>query len=471
MIVEFSYDLTKASGWKWIPLRVRYDKTTELRNPTNKNFGNAYHVANNNWQTIHKPITREMISEGKNIPDYIEECGEDENDGAAIANTGVYYNRTGDETKRTKSLRNFHNLYVKNKLINVAATTGDTLIDYAVGKAGDLPKWTHVKLSFVLGIDISKDNIENKIDGACARYLNHMRDHKNKNDKLRAIFVNGNSGNNIRDGTALITEKEKEIVQAIFGIGRKNDRLGKLVNDKYGMASDGFQVSSCQFALHYFFETPDTLHRFMRNLSECTKVGGYFIGTCFDGKTIFDTLKDKNELTIYNDNGSKMFELTKLYTQTGFPEDETSIGYPINVYQETIGKTFQEYLVHFDYFARIMEDYGFVLLENEVAKAKGLPNNTGLFKELFNQMEYEIKQNPKVSADYGMAGLMTSSEKQLSFMNRYFIFQKKIHVNVTKLRPVEPVNPTEPTKPTEKITIKRKGNKITIGVGETKVSP
>ena len=181
MIVEFSYDLTKSSGWKWIPLRVRYDKTTELRNPTNKNFGNAYHVANNNWQTIHNPITREMITEGKNIPDYIEECGEEENDGAAIANTGVYYNRTGDETKRTKSLRNFHNLYVKSKLINVAATPGDTLIDYAVGKAGDLPKWTNVKLSFVLGIDISKDNIENKIDGACARYLNHMRDNKNKN--------------------------------------------------------------------------------------------------------------------------------------------------------------------------------------------------------------------------------------------------------------------------------------------------
>ena len=446
---------------------MRYDKTTELRNGF-KNFGNAYNVANNNWQTIHQPITKDMISKGINIPNYVEKCGEEENDGAA--NEGVYYNRTGDETKRTKSLRNFHNLYVKSKLINVAAANGDTLIDYAVGKAGDLQKWARVNLSFVLGIDISKDNIQNKIDGACARYLNHRKD--NRNDKLRAIFVNGNSGNNIRDGTAMFTEKEKEIVQAIFGIGRKNaDILGKLVNDKYGLASDGFQVSSCQFALHYFFETPDTLHRFMRNLSECTKVGGYFIGTCFDGKAIFDTLKDKNELAINNDDGSKMFELTKMYTQTGFYADETSMGYPINVYQETIGKTFREYLVHFDYFARIMEDYGFVLLENEVAKAKGLPNNTGLFKELFNQMEYEIKQNPKVSADYGMAGLMTSSEKQLSFMNRYFIFQKKIHVNVTKLRPAEPVEPVEPVKPTQKITIKRKGNKITIGVGETLVSP
>jgi hypothetical protein len=459
MIVEFSYDLTKPGGWKWIPLRVRYDKTTELRNGF-KNYGNAYHVANNNWQTIHQPITKEMISKGINIPNYIEECGEEEND--ATANTGMYYNRTGDETKRTKSLRNFHNLYVKSKLIQVAANRGDTLIDYAVGKAGDLQKWTRANLSFVLGIDISKDNIQNHIDGACARYLNYRRD--NRNDNFRAIFVNGNSGNNIRDGTALLTEKEKEITQAIFGVGRKSaDILGKFVHDKYGLASDGFQVSSCQFALHYFFETSATLHRFLRNLSECTKLGGYFIGTCFDGNTVFKILSDRNELAIYNDDGSKMFELTKLYTQTGFPADATSIGYPINVYQETIGKTFREYLVNFDYLIRIMEDYGFVLLENDVAQAKGLPNNTGLFGELFNQMESDIKRNPKASADYRSANLMTPSEKQISFMNRYFIFQKKIHVNVAKLKPTEDEPVVIETKKPAKIIIKRKGDKITIG--------
>jgi hypothetical protein len=192
-------------------------------------------------------------------------------------------------------------------------------------------------------------------------------------------------------------------------------------------------------------------------------LGGYFIGTCFDGNTVFKILSDRNELAIYNDDGSKMFELTKLYTQTGFPADATSIGYPINVYQETIGKTFREYLVNFDYLIRIMEDYGFVLLENDVAQAKGLPNNTGLFGELFNQMESDIKRNPKASADYRSANLMTPSEKQISFMNRYFIFQKKIHVNVAKLKPTEDEPVVIETKKPAKIIIKRKGDKITIG--------
>jgi len=471
-IVEFSYDVTKPPGWKWVPLRVRYDKTTDLRNGV-KNYGNAYHVANNNWQTIHQPITKDMISKGIDIPEYLEECGEEENDGTA--NTGMYYNRTGDETKRTKSLRDFHNLYVKNKLIVGASSRGDTLIDYAVGKAGDLPKWIHSNLSFVYGIDISKDNIQNKIDGACARYLNYR---KNTKDMLYAVFINGNSGNNIRNGDAFYTEKEKEISKALFGSGPKDAMLlGDGIYKHYGVAHDGFQVSSCQFALHYFFETPSTLHRFLRNLTECTKLNGYFIGTCFDGKTVFKILSERDEIVINNEDGRKMFELTKGYAQTGFPDDATSIGYPINVYQETIGKTFREYLVNFDYLVRIMEDYGFVLLQKDIAKSKGLPNGSGLFEELFKQMEMEIKQNPRARADYRNAYQLTADEKQISFMNRYFVFQKVRHVNASKLMPLMEIEPEEVTKKAsepepasepkpEKVIIRKKkvkGGKIVIG--------
>ena len=44
-------------------------------------------------------------------------------------------------------------------------------------------------------------------------------------------------------------------------------------------------VSSIQFALHYMFENTETLHNFLdMNIAECTKLGGYFIGTSYDGK-------------------------------------------------------------------------------------------------------------------------------------------------------------------------------------------
>ena len=36
-----------------------------------KNYGNAYHVAQGNWHSIHNPITVEMITTGKNIPNQL----------------------------------------------------------------------------------------------------------------------------------------------------------------------------------------------------------------------------------------------------------------------------------------------------------------------------------------------------------------------------------------------------------------
>jgi hypothetical protein len=455
-IVEFSYDTSKPAGWRWTPLRVRYDKTTELKNGL-KNYGNAYHVANSNWQSIHNPITKEMISSGSGIPEYIEESGEEEN---GAANEGVYYNRVGNETNLTRGLRDFHNLYVKNKLITCVANRNDSLIDYAVGKAGDLSKWNNANLSFVFGVDISHDNIHNRLDGACARYL---RDRATRKNTPAALFVNGDSGLNIRNGEAFKTQKDKEIVRAVFGNGPKDVKfLGQGVYNQYGTGAKGFNISSCQFALHYFLENKASMHRFLRNLTECTAVNGYFIGTCFDGKTIFQLLRDRNEFTIM-DGERKMFELTKLYTQTGFPSDESSLGFPINVYQETIGKTFREYLVNFEYFTQMMENYGFALM----GKIKGLPNGTGLFGEMFAAMEMETRMEPLKIPDYKNASLMTSDEKQISFMNRYFVFRKTHNVDAEKIykaitnKTIEEMEP-EPEPEPEKPKIKKIGKKIVI---------
>ena len=445
MIVEFSYDMTKPAGWRWVPLRVRYDKTAELKSGL-KNYGNAYHVANSNWQSIHQPITKDMISKDENIPEYIEECGEEEN---GEANEGVYYNRGGVESKLTRSLRDFHNLYVKNKLIGSVSSRNDTLIDYAVGKAGDLSKWTNANLSFVLGIDISHDNIHNRLDGACARYLRERATRKNT---PAALFVNGDSGLNIRGGDAFKTQKEKEVIHAVFGNGPKDVKfLGQGVYNQYGVGAKGFNVSSCQFALHYFLESKASMHRFLKNLTECTMVNGYFVGTCFDGKTIFNLLRNKSEgesFTIMNGD-RKVFELTKMYPQTGFSSDETCLGYPINVYQETIGKTFREYLVNFEYFIQMMENYGFALLTRNDAP-RGLPNGTGLFSELFTAMEKETRMDAQRMSDYKNAHLMTVDEKQISFMNRYFVFRKTHNVNADKIYKIAQPEPEPEPEPDAK---------------------
>ena len=418
MIVEFKYVKENEDGWRWVPLRVRYDKTSDLRNG-GKNYGNAYATANNNWHSIHHPITNDMISSGQGIPD-------------RSVSDDVYYNRYNDNTS-TQGLRDFHNLYVKKLLIVGVSRRGDTLIDYAVGMAGDLPKWLRGQLSFVLGVDISKDNIHNNMSGACARYLNARK--KNKN-MLDAIFIVGNSGLNIRSGQACDSEKDKQVIKALFGTGPKDVQLlGKGLYRQYGKTPEGFQISSCQFAMHYFFENKRILHGFLRNLAECTRVQGYFIGTCYDGLTVFNMLKNKKkeESVSIMKEGRKIFEITKMYDESGFPEDDMSLGYPINVYQESINKVFREYLVNFQYFIRIMENYGFVLVNKSEAHHMGLPDATGLFKDLFQTMENEINRNELNARDYGEAHYMSPEEKRISFLNRYFIFKKIRNINAEKM--------------------------------------
>ena len=419
MIVEFRYDTMKTVGWRWIPIRVRYDKTQKLRSGK-REYGNAYPVANSNWKSIHYPITEDMISSGANIPE-------------RIGDEDVYYNKSTDESQ-TKAMRNFHNLFVKKKLIMSVSNREDILIDYAVGKAGDLQKWNQSRLSFVFGIDISRDNIHNEIDGACTRYLKE----RSKNpDYLKSLFAVGNSSLNIRSTNAFVGEKDKMICKAVFGNGPKDSSiLGQGVYKQYGVGADGFHISSCQFAVHYFFENPITFHGFLRNLAECTRIQGYFIGTCYDGKTLFNMLKSKMEgesISFMTESKKKICEITKKYSDTGFPDDESSIGYPVDVFQETINKTFREYLVNFQFLIRMMENYGFVLITGEEAKQLGLPNNSGLFSELFVQMESEVKQNPKRRSEYKDAMNMSSAEKSLSFINRYFIFKKTTSIKAAEI--------------------------------------
>jgi hypothetical protein len=470
-IVEFSYDASQPVNWRWSPLRVRHDKTAEYR-AGGKNYGNAYHVANNNWHSIHNPITPEMIMTGDGIPE--EFISDDiyynhaESSGSGSGGGGVDTGRGTKIRTMTKGMRDFHNLYIKRKLIMSVARPGNTLIDLAVGKGGDLPKWMAAKLGFVFGIDYSKDNLEHKFDGVCARYLDIK---KTKNNIPDAIFIHGDSSKEIKSGQAAISERYRLITRAIFGEGAKDASvLGRGVYPHYGRGQDGFDICSVQFAVHYFFENIMKLHTFLQNVAECTKLGGYFIGTCFDGARIFQALsrlESGDEICVLSGGGSgggggggggdpqKIWSARKKYHQTEFEPDSSSIGYEIEVYQDTINKATREYLVNFDYMTQLLENYGFDLVSPEEAATTlmfPMPDGTATFDGMFHQMELDCKKKRDEmgggngggdSADtwtrqcrqeYGSALYMTPEEKQISFYNRYFIFRKNRNINAKQLK-------------------------------------
>jgi hypothetical protein len=167
-------------------------------------------------------------------------------------------------------------------------------------------------------------------------------------------------------------------------------------------------------------------------VTECTKIGGYFIGTSYDGKSVFDMLKDINMGDSVEEqmDGKVIWKITKRYDSDSFNDDSTSIGYKIDVFQESINKTFSEYLVNYSYFDRIMKNNGFRLLNEVESKQLDVPSGSELFNVLYNKMVTEIDNDNKILKDIGIANKMTISEKKISFLNRYFIY-KKIQDNST----------------------------------------
>ena len=418
-IVEFRYDASRDKYFQWIPIRVRYDKTAEFRKG-GRNYGNAFHVADSVWESINNPVTVEMITTGENIPD--------------ISDSEVYYKKITDR-QDVRGLRDFHNRFVKRKLIMNVSSRGDSLMDTSVGKGGDLQKWIDSKLSLVFGVDLSKDNIENRINGACSRYLKAKKKYK---VLPKAMFLQANSAKNIRDGEGLYSEKAKQIVNAILNNtgAREESVLGKTPFKLYGKGKDGFNIISTQFSLHYFFENVTSLHGYLRNVSENCKVGGYLIGTCYDGKRIFRALEKKSlgeSIFEMNDNNEgKMWDIRKDYVKDDIENDDSCLGYEISVYMDTIGKRFTEYLVNFDYLNQVIENYGFVQAPLNDIKKMGFSKAIGSFSDLFDDMEEDIESNKIKKADIGDALLMTSKEKRLSFFNNYFIYKKVHSVNASQ---------------------------------------
>ena len=183
------------------------------------------------------------------------------------------------------------------------------------------------------------------------------------------------------------------------------------------------------------FESQETLQNFLRNVSEVTKVGGYFVGTSYDGKVIFKMLKNKKEnesMSIF-EGDKKIWEVTKKYERTDFEDNGSCVGFAIDVFQESINKTFKEYLVNYDYLTRVLENYGFVLLTKEESSKLNLPNSSGLFSELFTIMNNEISANKRVGNEYGRAPMMSVNERTISFLNRYFVYKKVRNVDADKV--------------------------------------
>jgi len=426
-IVEMRYVVGNEAGWRWIPTRIRHDKTeryvraiTQGGDIKYTGMMNDEGTANSVWNSIHDPVTESMIRTGNEEPS--------EREMATIATadiTKTYYEQRApkEEVAGVSGLRDFHNKYIKNEILirSVLQPGNKRLLDITCGVGGDLNKWVYANASYVMGIDIAENNIINPQTGAYSRYAKMMLDAKKK--RLPKIaFAVGDSSKSIVNGDAGATPEERDIMRAVFGKVEPESAVPPYItNVMKNSFREGADVVSCMFAIHYFFKNKDTLDGLLKNLADTVKVGGYFVGCCFDGETVFRLLEsvEKNESVTGTHNDVQLWKIKKEYDQEELTDDDSSIGLPIHVDFISIGNAFTEYLVPFPLLVAKFREIGLELLTTAEAGRIGLQHSTAMFQD-----SYEMAKKGK--HNYAMPDAV----KEYSFLNRWFIFVRRQTVAV-----------------------------------------
>ena len=422
-ILEMRYDPSKEPGWRWIPMRVRYDKTERYQKALKTgNYGGTMNKdtsAEGVWNSIHEPVTRSMIRTGVEQPSADEARAFSQNSGI----TRVYYDRDRSGPKQdllsVQGLRAFHNRFIKENILLATGLKGGkkTIMDLACGQGGDLVKWIREDVGFVFGVDIAGEGIRDPKNGIYRRYLNQVMENGGYDSIGTMVFAIGSSSKNIASGEAGATPEEADIMRSVLGRVNPNGPVPPFVLDKAaGRLREGVDCIAIMFALHYFFESEATLAGLMRNVSETLKVGGLFIGCCFDGQEVFNSLRTLPEggTKVGQDGSAEIWKIKKMYPNTFLGRED--LGLPIEVEFISIGSAQVEYLMNFELLNDKMNEIGCYLLDKKECADLGLPyeRSTAMFSDTYDV----AKKQKQVFA-------MSPAVREYSFYNRWFIFKRK----------------------------------------------
>lgn len=320
MIVELNYDNSiKSEEEKWKLYRIRHDKTRNFKE--GGQGPNSMRTANAIFNNILNPISKKVM----------------------FGNEKIKYYKDINTRKNGKDELNIYkyNNFIKSYLYDKYLKKNDKIIELAGGRGGDLFKLNKKNISEVLLLNIN----QNALNEAKKRSKNLKSDLKI--DFLEVDLSKNNSIN-------------------------KLDKLKPLKNYQ-----NKYDIISCQFALHYFLKDEHTSNLIKKIIDKYLKNGGYFIFTGYDGKILFDKLKN-SEILKYEANGNIFAEIEKLYNENSL----LNYGQQISVYVEKIGIKHNEYLINFEYIKKLYSNY-------EIAEEKNFSFNLDQFKRYLNESEKE----------------------------------------------------------------------------------
>jgi SAM-dependent methyltransferase len=457
MIVEFRWSTADSC---WIPLRVRHDKTEKFYKTKDiAGTANKFETALSVWSSIVHPVTLGVLTMVPASGASGQSTKTSNSGSTSTGEGGVYYARSLSRAEsHSAGLRAFHNRWVKgHHLLHRFKGHAKSLVDFGCGRAGDLPKWLHMSLEKVLGLDLYADNIQNPRDGAHERALGHLRGKPACRGRPMMAFLPFDMSvlMSPESLSSLANEDDRAAAEIMWALRPAATGIrDPCLRAYHGFARQGFDVVSCQFAVHYFFASEQTLMNFAANVSNFLKPGGYFVGTCLDAGKVNDAVKGLplGGAVEGLHEGVTIWQIVRLYESFDEKDPSKNIGLKIRVYMETIGQSLVEYLVDFRVLVSAMAKVGLHPLTTPECKQLSLDNNnrgsnnggpvnkatystgmhptysTGTFGELHSDLREQHRSGKRFDdVDPGSVQLalnMSDAESQYSFMNRWFIFRK-----------------------------------------------
>lgn len=297
--------------------------------------GNFSTVACSIWDNIHNPVDKDLLFK---FTTYSKQSQHND----------FFFER----------MRRFHNK-VKEHLYNKYANNCEYLLELCSGKGGDLHKWTHNNVKNVTGYDI------------CEKSITECR---------RRVSSNGASVN-----SSNYTFHQTDLCQP--------EAYTKILSDR----QHPYDVVSCQFGVHYFFQSESTFTSLLNILNNSLVDGGHFMVTFMDAHRVKDMLKDENKCVKEIDN-----EI--VYYINGGTNNHKQFGNNVRIVlsgNNVLKEGSNEYLVDVEMFKDTMKNNGFEAVED------------GMFGDIYPNFVQQYNLEP-----------LSSAEKDISFLNRMCVFRK-----------------------------------------------
>ena len=423
-VVEVIYvnDAAIPHQYRWKILRTRWDKTESvLRNK--KRYGNFKDNAIKVWKSMIEAVTIDEIKKLSRHETYSQQQKQLSSriNSKVISSEraqDIYYQKV---TNLGKIFREFHN-WIKSIIIYSYCSMGKenrdgkikkkSVLDIGCGRGGDIMKMYHSRVGEFIGTDPDHEGLFGAIDSAIVRYQSNLAKFP---DFTKAIFIHADSS------VPLTVEAQEKKLQGMTPENKKQIEKTFVSNKK-------FDIINSQFAIHYLFDSSESISNLIDTVKTYLKQDGYFICTLFDPKQVITLLNSKDTFTSWytDDDGqrSKFFELVKKFE--GDIRDEPGMAIDVHmgwVSQE--GKYITEYLVTSKLLIKTMEKAGCVLVDTDL-----FVNLYNINKEWFTDV-IDHEENPKNKKFYKNVAQFYSdlkgADKESKIWNdlyRFYVFKK-----------------------------------------------